>query len=721
VVDREVVAQALGNRFADNFVFLPAVGVKGGILLAADEDFFRVTLLDRGSFSVTARISARAGMVDWCLTAVYGPQEDQEKLLFLGELRWMKQVASEKWLLIGDFNLILQARDKSNNNLNRRLMGAFQDAIQDFELKELNLLGRKFTWSNDSFHTRIDRAFCSVEWDLMLPRVFLQALSSNVSDHCPLVIAGSSTVRRFAGFRFESFWPRLPGYHDVVLTAWNKSLTVTNPFLRFHIKLKRVSAALRRWAKSLLGNFKVLLRAVSQLIGILDAVQDHRQLSDSEVLLKRDLKVRLLGLTAVEKLRAKQASRLMAIRASEANSKLFFLHANGRRRKNFIHSLHTPDGLFFSHEDVAEFFFDFYSTHFGTPPPRDCTLDWQALGIIQHDLAHLEDNFTEEEVFAVVKELPTEKAPGPDGFIGAFYKSSWGIIKADLLLAIDFFFGLHDQHLGQLNTAHIVLLPKSTDAKEVGDFRPISLIHSMAKLLSKLLSSRLSTELNVLVSRAQSAFIKRRCIHDNFLYTQNIIRALHRNKQPGLFLKLDISKAFDSVRWDYLLEVLEAFGFGSRWRGWISCLLRTSSTSILLNGVQGQRYRHRRGLRQGDPLSPMLFILAMEPLQRLLEVAASEGLLSPIRNRVARLRCSMYADDAAVFINPIKEEIQTVGGILDLFGRVSGLITNRGKCAVFPIRCDNMVLSDVMEGFQCQVKDFPCTYLGLPLHFRQLH
>jgi hypothetical protein len=292
----------------------------------------------------------------------------------------MKQVVSEKWLLIGDFNLILQARDKSNNNLNRRLMGAFRDAIHDLELKELNLLGRKFTWSNDRTHTRIDRAFCSVEWDLMLPRVFLQALPSNVSDHCPLVIAGSSTVRRFAGFRFESFWPRLSGYHDVVLAAWNKNLTVTNPFLRFHITLKRVSAALRRWAKSLLGNFKVLLKAVSQLIGILDVVQDHRQLSDSEVLLKRDLKVRLLGLTAVEKLRAKQASRLTAIRASEANSKLFFLHANGRR-KNFIHSLHTPDGLFFSHEDVAEIFFDFYSTHFGTPTPRDCTLDWQALGI----------------------------------------------------------------------------------------------------------------------------------------------------------------------------------------------------------------------------------------------------------------------------------------------------------------------------------------------------
>jgi hypothetical protein len=109
-----------------------------------------------------------------------------------------------------------------------------------------------------------------------------------------------------------------------------------------------------------------------------------------------------------------------------------------------------------------------------------------------------------------------------------------------------------------------VLLPKKADATEISDFRPISLIHSAAKIFSKLLASRLSSELNGLVSRAQSAFIKRRSIQDNFLYTQNLIRALHRSKQPALFLKLDIAKAFDTVRWDFLMEVLVQFGFGPR-------------------------------------------------------------------------------------------------------------------------------------------------------------
>jgi mannosylglycoprotein endo-beta-mannosidase len=124
--------------------------------------------------------------------------------------------------------------------------------------------------------------------------------------------------------------------------------------------------------------------------------------------------------------------------------------------------------------------------------------------------------------------------------------------------------------------------------------------------LSNCLANRLSSELNRLVSRAQSAFIKKRSIHDNFLYTQNLIRALHRQKQPGIFLKLDLAKAFDSVRWDFLMEVLTRFGFGPRWRSWVSTLLSSSSTSITLNGARGQWYKHFRGLRQGDPLSPML-------------------------------------------------------------------------------------------------------------------
>jgi hypothetical protein len=132
-----------------------------------------------------------------------------------------------------------------------------------------------------------------------------------------------------------------------------------------------------------------------------------------------------------------------------------------------------------------------------------------------------------------------------------------------------------------------VPLPKKEDAKVVGDFRPISLSHSIVKLISKMLAARLSSDLDLLVSRAQSAFIRKMSIQDNFLYTQNLIRELHRAGKPTLFLKLDIAKAFDTVRWDYLQEVLHKFGFGHRWRSWVTTLLATSTSSVLLNGARG--------------------------------------------------------------------------------------------------------------------------------------
>lgn len=328
-----------------------------------------------------------------------------------------------------------------------------------------------------------------------MPNVFLQALSSKVSDHCPLLLAGNADIQRFKGFRFESFWPRLQGYSDIVLAAWNRDLTVANPFLRLHTKLQRTSRALRRWARGLIGNNKLLIKAADQLIGILDVVQEQRQLSASELQLRRDLKNRLLGLTAVEKLRAKQASRLVSIRAAEANAKLFYIHANGRRRMNHI-SLQTAQGTCFWHEAEAASLFEHYSNHFGTPGQRDHTLNWEQLWIATHDLAHLEDNFTEEELRAVIQDIAAEKARGPDGYIGTFLSTVGGRQARSNACLGWITFTNSMVHFAKLNTAHLVLLPKKPDAKWIGDFRPISFTHSIGKIFSKLLATRLAPELN---------------------------------------------------------------------------------------------------------------------------------------------------------------------------------------------------------------------------------
>ena len=223
--------------------------------------------------------------------------------------------------------------------------------------------------------------------------------------------------------------------------------------------------------------------------------------------------------------------------------------------------------------------------------------------------------------------MPSDLAPRPDGFMGLFMKKCWHILKEDFVkLVREFYDG--KCNLECLNTSLIALIPKKDGAECISDFRHISLIHAIAKILTKVLATRLAPYMDNLVSSAQSAFIKKRSIHDNFTYVRNLARKLHRNRTPTLLFKLDIKKAFDSVRWDFLMDLLRHLGFPSRFRDWVSALLSTATSRVLVNGVPGTPTLNRRGFRQGGSLSRMLFILMMEPLHRLFKVA-SEGPLRP--------------------------------------------------------------------------------------------
>jgi hypothetical protein len=155
-----------------------------------------------------------------------------------------------------------------------------------------------------------------------------------------------------------------------------------------------------------------------------------------------------------------------------------------------------------------------------------------------------------------------------------------------------------------INKANIILLPKKEGAEAITDYRPISLIHAVTKIVTKVLALRLQPFMHRLISACQSAFIKKRSIHDNYLYVRNLTRRFHRTKTAALLFKLDISKAFDSVRWDYLIALLAHRGFPTRWINWITSLLSSSTSTVMLNGVPLTPIQHGRGLRQGDPLPP---------------------------------------------------------------------------------------------------------------------
>lgn len=199
------------------------------------------------------------------------------------------------------------------------------------------------------------------------------------------------------------------------------------------------------------------------------------------------------------------------------------------------------------------------------------------------------------------------------------------------------------------------------------------------------------------------------------MLVQGTARRLFALRNPSVLLKLDISKAFDSLNWAFLLDVLRWLGFGRKWLGWVSGLLGIASTRVLVNGIPGALISHRRGLRQGDSLSPMLFILAMDVLNLLLRKAEEVGLFQHLASRGLTQRASFFADDAVVFLRPIKSELTACVALLDDFTEASGLRVNFSKTSAHLIRCSEEQGALVHRILGCAIGPFPCTYLGLPL------
>ena len=173
----------------------------------------------------------KASSESWWLTSVYGPQGDQLKLQFLDELRSIRLSCSGTWMLCGDFNLNYRAEDKSNGRLHRRMMGRFRRLINDLELQELYLNGRRFTWSNERASPtleRLDRVLVSDDWLTSFPDHNLSALSTECSDHAPLLLRTDCAIPHFKRLRFENIWPRFEGYLETVAAAWNAPLPRTD-------------------------------------------------------------------------------------------------------------------------------------------------------------------------------------------------------------------------------------------------------------------------------------------------------------------------------------------------------------------------------------------------------------------------------------------------------------------------------------------------------------
>lgn len=447
--------------------------------------------------------------------------------------------------------------------------------------------------------------------------------------------------------------------------------------------------------------------------------QESRLLSEPERNLRAALKAKCLTLASLERRRIRQRARVRNLKERDAGTAYFHMKMKARRRKQLIHVLEHEGKIASTQNDMQDLAKEYFQMIMSEPNSDSRQFNFQHLKLNTADLSMLDDQFSENEVWEAIKSLPNEKSPSPDGYTALFYQKCWDIIKGDIMKAFEKFCRGNSQNLEMLNTAVITLIPKKDSPTLLKDYRPISLIHSFAKLAAKVMAQRLAPRMNELVPYTQNAFIRGRSIHEKFIFVKGLVQQYHRQHKEMILLKLDISKAFDTVSWCFLLDMLKWRGFGAKWRLCLVSLFLTAETSILINGNESNPFKPARGLRQGDPLSPLLFVLATDALQAVVAQAKASGLLSEPAPRRPVPSISIYADDAVLFFKPSQQETKVVKAILQIFGAASGLMTNYNKSATTPIQCSQEQLQVVADELQCNIQLFPIIYLGLPLSTRK--
>ncbi|RVW95180.1 LINE-1 retrotransposable element ORF2 protein [Vitis vinifera] len=505
-------------------------------------------------------------------------------------------------------------------------------------LGDLPMQGGVFTWSgglNNQSWARLDRFLVSPSWLDKFSGVIQRRLPRPVSNHFPILLEGGGLRRGPSPFRGTASY-------------------------RLAAKTKELKQKLKVWNREVFGNLEGNKRAALQQVDYWD--ESHWR----------------------------QLSREVWLKEGDKNTGFFHRMANAHRNNNTLDKVKI-DGVWLEEdqevrEGIANAFHQRLSEDVGWKADIEGI---QLDRISQQEAESLEIPFSENEIHSALMEMSGDKAPGPDGFTMAFWQSSWDFVKEEIL---EMFKEFHEQgsFLKSLNNTFLVLIPKKGGADDLGDFRPISLLGGLYKLMAKVLANRLKRVLNKVVAPTQNAFVMGRQILDASLIAN-----------------------------EFLLKTLHKMGFGPRWLGWMWSCISTAKFSVLVNGVPAGFFPSSKGLRQGDPLSPYLFVLGMEVLDALIRRAVAGGYLSGCsikgdRRHNLKISHLFFADDTIVFCEANKEHLTHLSWILLWFEAASGLRINLDKSEIIPVGVVEEIEEMAVE-LGCKVGSLPSHYLGLPL------
>jgi len=374
------------------------------------------------------------------------------------------------------------------------------------------------------------------------------------------------------------------------------------------------------------------------------------------------------------------------------------------------------DDLWFDNKEVVkDKVRNFFKSRFDRVEGVSVRLDNAAFSSVSgEENRMLVEAFSEEEVKFTVWSCESSKSPGPNGFNFGFLKFCWEILKEDVMKAVNEFAYRGSWPRGS-NASFSCLVPKIDNPQQLSDFRHISLVGCLYKIVSKVLSLRLKKVMSKLIDSRQSAFLEGRGLLDSVLVANEVLEEVKRRNKRCAYFKVDYKKAYDSVSWEFLYYILGRLGFCGRWIRWIKSCLESSSVSMLINGSPTLEFCPKRGLHQGDPLAPFLFLIVGERLAGVVRKAVEKNLVESLEVGVKKVKVNMlqYADDTMFLCEANIKKVRNLKVILHCFELASGLKVNFSKSRIGGVGVDHTEIQQYAAILNCEVMKTPFKYLGL--------
>ena len=697
-----------------------SIGRSGGILIVWDVRNLKVKESLVGDFSVSVLVEDES-QGDWWFTGVYGPSKRRFRKNFWDELAGLKEICSGRWCVGGDFNVVRRVSEKFNSLTITRSMREFDFLIGELELVDPNLNNARFTWSNfrqSPICCRLDRFLFSNEWASGYQCLQQDLDARTVSDHSPVILDSSPPKWGPTPFRFENAWLEHKHFGREFENWWKEIPVEGWEGYKWMKRLQKIKSYLKKWNNDVFGDTELIEAGIYNRLKELDRFETEAIWNEDLRRERVNLKKELHDITVKKEIMTRQKLRVQWAKEGDANSRLFHRLLNARKSKNLISKIERDNGeVLTNEEDIVGEIVRFYEKLYSYADSEILGfegVEWVGIDTLLSEW--LERPFNEEEIKEAVFDCDGSKAPGPDGYSMMVFQAHWDIVKVDILKIFEEF---HRTGIinGITNETYICLIPKKINSCRIRDFRPISLVTSLYKIIAKVLARRLQAVLGKTTSQAQGAFVAGRQILDVVLVANEVVEDYKRRKKEGLVFKIDFEKAYDNVRWGFLDFVLQRKNFGSKWRGWIKGCLSSVSYSVLINGRPRGKFRGFKGLRQGDPLSPFLFTLVADGLSRLMERATEVGFLKGCTVGKDNIMIShlQFADDTIFFIDSEGPSFNNMMTLLGLFCEASGLKINMAKSTLLGMGVDDQVTTSRAERVGCGVGLWPISYLGMPL------